>query len=445
MKISPARKSAFEILKRIETDKSFTSALLPVYEEPLARNDAALCHEITLGVLRKRMLLDRIINVFGKKKNLAKYDIEVLVALRIGLYQVFFLDKIPDYSAINESVNLVKAAKKHSAAGLVNAVLRRASKELPKLNYSDPIEKLSIETSHPQWLIRKWVAQFGYDETRKLTDANNLPAMLTFRFTMRFYESAEETRDEVLNILGRKDSLSVASEFVNGCYTTAGISETLAKIADSGLIYFQDPASQAVANLVDLENGDRFLDLCASPGSKTTLIAASNRTRNAELICGDFRAQRLRVLKRNLAKQGVRSVRVLQYDAENELPFEDEDFDVVLVDAPCSGTGTIRHNPEIRYSINDGDFNAISHKQLKILENASKLIKCGGKLIYSTCSLEVEENEEVIEQFAARHKDFSVLTARVPAEFLTERGFARTFPQRDEMDGFFVAEMLRQA
>ncbi len=138
-------------------------------------------------------------------------------------------------------------------------------------------------------------------------------------------------------------------------------------------------------------------------------------------------------------KQGLQNVQLLQYDAEKSLPFADESFEVILVDAPCSGTGTIRHNPEIRYFLTENDFAELSSKQLKILVNASKLVKRGGRLIYSTCSLEIEENEQVIENFLHENRDFEIVLPNLSAEFLTERGFARTFPQRDKMDGFFIA------
>ncbi|MEP6903516.1 MAG: methyltransferase domain-containing protein, partial [Actinomycetota bacterium] len=214
----------------------------------------------------------------------------------------------------------------------------------------------------------------------------------------------------------------------------------LRELAENGKIYFQDEGSQMVGNTVELNEGEKFLEVCAAPGSKTTQISSKFQIPNSRfLVAGDLYFQRVKILQANCRKQGVDFVNVLQYDAENALPFADESFDVVLLDAPCSGTGTIRHNPEIRYFLEQKDFAELAAKQLKILSNASKLIKRGGRLIYSTCSLEKEENEAVSEKFLVEDTDFQLIKPNLPEKFLTAEGFARTFPQNDKMDGFFIA------
>src|SRR5687767_1730805 len=178
MKISPARLAAFEILERIETERAFSSALLPLYEERLEPNDRGLCHELVLGALRRQLYLDKVIEHFAGSK---KLDIAVRIALRLGIYQLLFLDKIPAYSALNESVNRVKKAKKVSAMGFVNAILRRASTGPPALKYSDEVERISIETSHPRWLIDKWTADFGAGEAGQIAVSNNVIPRVAFR------------------------------------------------------------------------------------------------------------------------------------------------------------------------------------------------------------------------------------------------------------------------
>lgn len=429
--VAPARNAAFEILRRIETERSFSSVLLPKYEENLSDRDRTLCHELTLGVLRKQLYLDKIIEKLTNKA-IEKLDLAVVLALRIGLYQLLFLDKIPAFSAINESVNLVQKAKKTSAKGLVNAILRRVTREKIELEFTDETEKISIETSHPKWLVEKWIRQFGFEETKKLAAANNEMPKLAFRFTGNISrEDAEDAKN------------FKRSEFVENCFIAEKLDANLFELFEKGEIYFQDEASQMVASLVNLEENEKFFDVCASPGSKMTQIAIG-APQTADLIAGDLHWQRVKFLQENCRRQGVEFVQIVQYNAENELPFAENSFDRVLVDVPCSGTGTIRHNPEIRYFLHENDFISLSQKQLSILKNASKSVRNGGSLIYSTCSLEIEENEAVVETFLQENLEFTKGSLDLPAKFLTKEGFARTFPRRDEMDGFFIAAFQKK-
>jgi 16S rRNA (cytosine967-C5)-methyltransferase len=437
-KISPARKSAFEILKKIIKEKAFSSVLLPIYEDRLEIKDRALCHELVLGILRKQIYLDKIIEKLTGK-DLKKFDPEVIVALRLGIYQLLYLDKIPDYSAINESVNLVKVAKKKSASGLVNAVLRRVSREKNfEFEFVDSTEKISIETSHPRWLIENWIEQFGIEETEKITIANNETPKSAFRFTQNFYNKDAETQKNILNEL---EKIGVfRSEIVEDCFIAEKFNSVLFELVEKGLIYFQEEASQMIGQMIGLKDNESFFDVCAAPGSKTTGIARQKTKgkRQKVFVAGDFYSHRIKILKLNCKKQGVDFVEFVRFDAENPLPFPYESFDVILVDAPCSGTGTIRHNPEIRYFLQKEDFAELSNKQLRILQNASKLVKRGGRIIYSTCSLERIENEGVIEKFL-EESNFKVIPPDLPNSFLTNKSFGRTFPNRDGIDGFFFS------
>jgi len=439
-RISPARMAAFEILTKIEAEKAFSSVLLPYYEEYLAPDDRALCHELTLGVLRRQIYLDKIIENFTNNK---KLDAAIKIALRIGLYQLIYLDKIPAYSAINESVNLVQKAKKTSAKGFVNAVLRRATREKIVLTFADEIEKISIENSHPRWLVERWNRQFGFEETEKLAAANNCIPKISFRLTGKFSRKPINEQDKIFSKI---ETRFEKSKYVEGCFIAEKYDAELFALAETGEIYFQDEGSQMIGRAVDLRKGERFLDVCAAPGSKTTQIAIQNSKFKIQnlLVAGDLYFQRLNFLQANCRRQAVDFVNIVQYDAEKTLPFADKSFDRVLLDAPCSGTGTIRHNPEIRYFLNEKDFAELSVKQLVVLQNASKLVKQGGKLIYSTCSLETEENEAVCEKFLAENPDFNLIKPDLLKRFTTSEFFARTFPQRDEMDGFFIAVYERK-
>ncbi|MCA1624334.1 MAG: 16S rRNA (cytosine(967)-C(5))-methyltransferase RsmB [Acidobacteria bacterium] len=440
--VSPARVAAFEILQKIEKEKAYSSVLLPLYEENLSLKDRSLCHELTLGVLRKQIYLDKIVEKFTNK-NIEKFDSAVRIALRIGLYQIFFTDKIPAFSAINESVNLVHQAKKSSASGLVNAVLRRAARGKIELSFADETEKISVENSFPRWLIEKWIQQFSLEAAEKIAIASNETPNLAFRFTLK-------TTDKTKEFFNRKEREETAENVKKRAYLENGFSvvkldEQLRELAGNGEVYFQDEGSQMVAEVVNLQAVESFLDVCAAPGSKSTLIASKFKVQSSKLfVAGDFYAFRVEVMRENCRKQAVDFIQILRYDAEKSLPFADESFDVVLVDAPCTGTGTIRHNPEIRYFLQKEDFAALAEKQLKILKNASKLIKRGGRLIYSTCSMEIEENETVSKIFLTDCTEFQKVSPDLPERFLTEEGFARTFPDRDKMDGFFIAIFERK-
>ena len=292
---------------------------------------------------------------------------------------------------------------------------------------------MSVETSHPQWLLEKWIGEFGTDETAKLAAANNLAANTAFRVLRDKSEEVERLIDDAR-----------PSKYVDNCYIAAPNEHRLFDIAERGEIYIQDEASQMVAQSVKVESGGRFLDVCAAPGGKTGLIARSFQNDAKLIAAGDLHSSRIKLLKENMKHQGVDFVQIVQYDAERPLPFAKESFDAVLVDAPCSGTGTIRHNPEIRYLLTENDLIELPRKQLNILKNASKLVRPGGSLIYSTCSLEIEENEAVCRQFIAGEHDFESVNPNVSEDFVTADGFAHTYPHRDEMDGFFIAQFNRK-
>lgn len=418
MKISPSRIAAVEILTKIEKEKAFSSVLMPQFEQDLATNDRALCHALVLGVLRNQIYLDALISKLSGGK---KIDSIVKIILRIALFQIIFLDKIPAHAVLNDAVNLTQKAKKTSAKGFVNAILRRFQREKIELNFADEIEKLSIETSHPRWLIEKWITQFGFEETAKLANANNQTPKSSYRWTAK-------TTDAV------KKSLEKEAD-----------AKFLRELAENGKIYFQEQGSQMVGNVVNLKENDKFLDVCAAPGSKTTQVISNFKSQISNLIvAGDFSSKRTKILKENCERQGAKSVKILQYDAEKSLPFADESFDVILVDAPCSGTGTIRHNPEIRYFLEEKDFKEHSRKQLKILTNASKLVRSGGHIIYSTCSLEFDENEVVANKFLSENSQFEKVSPLLDKNFITDENFGRTFPPRDDTDGFFIAVFCKK-
>lgn len=441
--VSPARRAAFEILRRVEEEGAFAAPLLAGLAEELSAEDRSLCYELVLGVLRRQLWLDRLLERFAGRA-CEKLDAPVRRALRLGLYQLRFLTRIPARASVNESVNLTHAARLRSAAPFVNAVLRRAVRETdfdPAAAITDPLERIAVATSHPAWLIERWSAAFGRDEAEAFARANNDAAPASFRVNTLRSDS-----DALINRL-RAEGVAVApSRVAPGAWRVeggAGASDALRALAGEGLIYMQDEASQLVAYVLGASAGERVLDVCAAPGSKTTHVAALAGDR-ALVVAGDLREQRLRVVKESCGRLGVRSVSLLELNAEASLPFADETFDRVLVDAPCTGTGTLRHNPEIRWRLVPANIVELAAVQQKILTEAARLVRRGGRLVYSTCSVEREENEEVGAAFLRSHGDFKQVGATpAPASLLLPSGAARTWPHRDDVDGFFVAALKK--
>ena len=413
--ISPSRLAAFNILQQVETG-AFSSVLLAAEEPHLQPADRALCHELVLGVLRWQLLLDKIVEHFSKRR-IASLDPAVRIALRLGLYQLRFLTRIPDSAAVNESVSLVRVARLSSATAFVNAVLRRAIREAeydPAAAASDPLERIAIETSHPIWLIDRWARSFGVAEAKSFAQANNLVPPTAFRVV-----SNKASEAEVLSKLGAAGATLKPSEVAEGAWRVSGATSLLRELSAAGEIYLQDEASQLVAKIVDVKPGERVLDLCAAPGGKTTLMADRSGDR-AMIVACDISAARMATVIATARLHSVESVEPVLLNATEQLPFESRSFDKVLVDAPCSGTGTLRRNPEIRWRLSPDDIEPLMEQQKRILRRGVEMVKPGGRLIYSTCSVEYDENERVIQ-------DFRPLNT------------IRTWPHREGCDGFFIA------
>ena len=412
--ISPARRAAFEILRGVAAG-AFSSTLLAAEEPKLKVSDRALTHELVLGVLRWQLWLDKLIEHYSKRPADA-LDLPVLLALRLGLYQLRFLTRIPASAAVNESVNLVRSAGVSSAAAFVNAVLRRAIREGdydPAEEATDFSEKLAITTSHPVWLIQRWATQFGFEETEGFARANNTIAPTAFRVVEKNFQG-------ILAQLRAAGGIVEASTIAEDAWRVSGASAVLRELAAAGQIYLQDEASQLVAQTLDVQPGERVLDLCAAPGGKTTLMA-TRVDDNAFIVAADISKRRLETLRK------TKSIKSVVLDAAEQLPFADGTFDRILVDAPCSGTGTLRRNPEIRWRISEADIQTLAAQQKLFLKQAARVLKPGGQLVYSTCSVERDENEQVIEAFQREHNEFQLRKTR------------RTWPHREGSDGFFLA------
>lgn len=425
--VSPARRAAFEILRRV-ADGAFSSVLLAADNPGLKAADRALAHELVLGVLRWQLLLDKLVEHFSKRR-VESLDLAVRIALRIALYQLRFLDRIPASAAVNESVNLVRSAKLSSAAAFVNAVLRRAIREAdydPAAEANDPVEKIAIETSHPMWLIDRWMKAFEPNEAEAFARANNEVPPTAFRVV---HTRANE--DEIVQQLTAARASVQRSFIAENAFRISGAPALLRELSHAGQIYLQDEASQLVPQLLDARAGDRVLDLCAAPGGKTTLLA-ERAGDDSLVIAADRSATRMTTIITTAALHQLSNINPVLLDAGDTLPFVPQSFDRVLVDAPCSGTGTLRRNPEIRWRLSNDDIAKFAAGQKQFLHNAAEVVKPVGRLVYSTCSVEREENEEVIADFLNTHAHF------------TQVKTLRTWPHHEGSDGFFVAVLERR-
>ena len=419
IEISPARLVAFRILEQVERG-AFSSVLLAAEEPRLQAVDRALCHELVLGVLRWQLLLDKIVEHFSKRR-IESLDGAVRIALRLGLYQLRFLTRIPASAAVNESVSLVRKARLSSAAAFVNALLRRSVREPeydPAADVSDPLEKIAVRTSHPSWMIARWSSWLGLDGAEAFAHANNLVPPTAFRVVAK-----RGNQSEILSKLTAVGASLEQSHVAEGAWRISGATSLLRELSAAGEIYLQDEASQLVAQLLEAKPGERVLDLCAAPGGKTTLIADRTGDR-AFVVAADRSPTRMETVVATTRLHQLESITPVIIDATEHLAFRPESFDRVLVDAPCSGTGTLRRNPEIRWRLKPADIPVLAEQQKRILRHAIEMVKPGGRLVYSTCSVEREENEDVIREVP---KQFQLLET------------IRTWPHREGSDGFFVA------
>jgi 16S rRNA (cytosine967-C5)-methyltransferase len=457
--LSQARTIAFEVLRRVEAEGAYASDVLHAeLGSHVTPENAALATEITFGVLRWRRLLDFLLDR-QLKKSVAQLDLPVALALRMGLYQLRFLERVPARAAVNESVELVKRARKSSAASLVNAVLRRASAERPEAptaTDADRIERLipaalpladrlGILHSHPTWLVERWLKNLGEATTEALLEANNR----TPNLSCALHDSAK--RDEVLAALRRGGLRIEPGQLLNSAFTASGGSPARSESFRLGSISIQDEASQSIPLLLGVQSRDTVLDLCAAPGGKTPpLVRAAGS--EGTVVATDRHAHRLRAMRNQFERLGLDTVQIVELDAAHDLPFGRQ-FDRILVDAPCSGTGTLARHPEIRWRLRPEQLSEFHLLQVEILASAIKQLAPGGRLVYSTCSMEPEENEDIVSEVLARAPSIKRVARNEVAKLLAahlvpgldartlvdDKGQFRTSPATQRTDGFFAA------
>ncbi|MEP7310714.1 MAG: 16S rRNA (cytosine(967)-C(5))-methyltransferase RsmB [Acidobacteriota bacterium] len=449
--IAPARLAAFDASIAVSAGRLDLSDAVAAARRSLRDDrDKALTAEIVIGVQRWRAALDHLIVHFSKRR-LDRLDPEIVEILRLSAYQLLHLTRVPASAVVDDAVNLAGRSGKRSAAGLVNAVLRALSRSRqslplpPRPQTSDrgsSLDYLAISLSHPRWLVERWLDRYGFDATERWLHFNNAAAPLTLRAN-RF----RHTPDEVMQSLAREDVTVSRARFA----PDALIVEAGQPLSGSGLargwFVVQDEASQLAALLPGAHPGDRVLDTCASPGGKTTAIAARMRPGGLLVAC-DVRERRIELLRHTVDATGAVNVRIVQADLTIPPPFSQR-FDCVFVDAPCSGLGTLRRDPDIKWRRREDELATLAGYALQMLTQAAAAVAPGGRLVYTTCSSEPDENERVATAFLSRAPTFVHVDARdaapaLPAQVVDQHGHLRTYPHVHELEAFFGAVFARR-
>lgn len=448
--IAPARTAAFHALRAVAAERADLPAALAHGRRFLNdERDRALAAEIVTGTLRWQRSVDHLIEQFAKRP-LARLDVDVVIILRLSLYQLLHLDRVPAAAVVDDAVDLTRGARKPSATGFVNAVLRatlRQRQALPlpprPVDVTDreaALRYLGITHSHPEWLVGRWLDRVGFEAAERWTRFDNATPALTLRANR--LQGSREVLQSTLESAGVETVPTRYSP--DGLEVTAG--NPLTALEDRGGFVVQDEASQLVPLVVAARPGERVLDLCASPGGKTTALAADMND-SGLIVAADVRPGRLALLARTVAASQARRVAIVRVPTSGPLPFA-ATFDRVLVDAPCSGLGTIRRDPDIRWRRTESDLTTLAGAQAVLLARAAAAVRPGGRLVYATCSSEPDENEAVVDAFLAAHADFAVVDLRdekVPAlaPFIDDRGMMRTRPYAHELEAFFAAALVK--
>jgi len=442
MPLSPARKAAFKILTRIERASTPASEFL--YSESVNKLkilDRRLTTELIYGVLRQQNLLDWYLSSLISRP-LNKVDSEVITALRLGAYQILFLSRIPDRAAVHQSVELLKKLGQHLAAGgMVNAVLRKVN----KINFDQACNilsqnlsnSLSILYSHPEWLVNRWINRWGLLPTRELLKHNNLVPGVHLR------SNSPELDSIKIGQLLEREGVNVSLHGLGkGVWEVISGNLTESELFKSGKVIIQDAGAQIIPSLLDLQADDFCLDFCSGVGGKASKIAQLGRNK-VKIISLDSNLSKLQLSKFRNENQW-KNIYWIVADGTCSLPISRQ-FNKILVDVVCSGSGTLRRHPEIRWRLKPSDLDRLSVLQSKLLTNASLLLKREGLLVYSTCSLEPEENEQVIQRFLFENPHFCLERSSNSEldSYYDQDGFVRLLPNKSNPDGFFGAVLRR--
>ncbi len=432
------RKKAVSMLMKIEKDCAYINIEMNALRKSgeYDEKDIRFIGELVNGVIKRKITLDYIISIHSSVK-VKKISPFVLNVLRIGVYQMIFMDKVPDSAAVNECVKIVKKSSVYKSASFVNAILRSVKKEDFETISKEGTDGLSVAYSFPEWIVKRWTQRYGEAFAENLLKSLNEKSSLCVRRTNKYSETEFEN---MLNSEGtrfEKIRFPVSPDF-DTCYKLYP-SKSFEKLETfkNGAYYIQDPAAAFAAYILKPENNLTVLDMCAAPGGKSLYISDIMNNTGKILSC-DIYEHKLELIKENAKKYGCTNIEAVLCDATVYDEKLKEKADRVLCDVPCSGFGIIRKKPDIRYSRKEEDIESLSKVSEKILENASKYLKKGGILVFSTCTIEPEENEMAVERFISKHKNFEIYP------FGDENLPYKTFyPNTDDTDGFFVCRLKK--
>jgi 16S rRNA (cytosine967-C5)-methyltransferase len=439
-----ARALALQVLLDVERQAAYLNVALSnaLFSAGVADSrDTGLATELSYGVYRRLLSLDAALQPVVDRP-LGKLETAVLCLLRMGAYQILYLDRIPPHAAVSETVRLAKAAHLERASGFINAVLRSLAKnpQVPLPPVSKLVEHLSIRESHPRWLVQEWVTQLGPEEAEALCKANNQAPSVQIRCNLR-----RATRDAVEAALKEEGVASTPTRYAPEGLTLQepGRMERLGSFK-AGLWQIQDEAAQCVGAMADPGRAERVLDACAAPGGKACHLL-QRLSPLARLLATDLHQNKLRKIQEEATRLGLEgALEVRQGDAT--LPFTDAPFDLALLDAPCTGLGTLRRHPELRYRRMPGDDTRLAELQGALIRNVARALRPGGRMIYSVCSTSPREGVEVVESFLRGNRAFSRASIEAPASvrpLLDARGDLATWPHRHGTDGFYAAVVQR--
>lgn len=437
-----ARKMAYNVLFDIEKNKNYSNMAINKHFKDcnLDKRDRGFATEIIYGVVENKIYLDYIIDKLSKIKT-NKLNLKVKILLRMGIYQILFLDSVSDYAGVNETVNLAKKIDNRSS-GFINAVLRnviRQKETIGEVNIEDPVDYLSTKYSYDRWIIRNWISNFGKDFTEDLLEANNEKPSIYLRVN-----TLKINRDELIQLLEKQEVKCKKVSFIDEAIKVNNLKNIENnELYKKGFFTIQDISSMLVGKVLNPKENSQVIDICSAPGGKTTHIATlMNNT--GKVVSRDIYDHKINLIKNSVNRLGLKNVTVELFDALNLDKESVEKFDYVLADVPCSGLGIIRRKPEIKYKEKD-EFKDLPKLQREILQNASKYVKVGGTLVYSTCTVQDNENIEVVESFLQSNKRFEfekIENINVDLEN-EDKGYIKIYPNVHGMDGFFIAKLKR--
>ncbi|MDQ3193405.1 MAG: 16S rRNA (cytosine(967)-C(5))-methyltransferase RsmB [Bacteroidota bacterium] len=448
---SSARSCAVKIICRCERTDSFLEKLIDaeLRNDTLNDFDKALLNEITHGVIRWMRRLDWFLNGFYRG-NYEKCLPEVRNALRVALYQILFLNKIPYSAAVNEAVEFIKRIHGEKHAGVVNGLLRTIIRTLDNLVWPtreiDEVNYLGIIQSHPNWMVRRWINRFGFDEAVKLCEENNRRPVMSLRVN-----NLRITTSDFENYLKEKNLYYKKGNFLDNFFTTKTMSKIYTnEFFKAGYFSIQDESAGMTSKLLDPEKEDLILDVCAAPGGKTSQISELMNN-EGRIVAIEKYLSRLEVMEKNLERLGVKNVKNIHDDICEPKSKELTEqligkVDKILVDAPCSGLGVLSKKPDIKWKREIENIAGLQKLQLEILESSLKYLDVHGTLVYSTCTTEQEENMDVVNMFLSKHPDFVIEDAKkyVSEKVVNRFGCIELFPHVHGTDGAFAARLVRR-